>query len=48
MAKISFSLQKSIACEIVVRSKKANERDYSGFLSRDTFPDSVDTHFVSG
>ena len=45
MAKISFSVRKSVASEIVVRSKKASGRHHSSFLSRDTFPDSVGTHF---
>ena len=42
---LSFSLQKSAASEVVARSSKANGRHHSSFLSRDTFPDSVGTHF---
>ena len=49
MAKTSLSLQKSVASEVVARSKKASGRQCTGSLPRDTFPDSVDTHFeVSG
>ena len=44
MTKISLSLQKSVASEILVRSKKANGRLYTSFLSRGTFPDSLGTH----
>ena len=45
MTKISFSLQKSVASEILVRSKKVNRKQYTTFPSRGTFPDSVDIHF---
>jgi len=41
LAKISFSLHKSIASEIIVRSAKVNGRQFS---ASNSFPDSVDIH----
>ena len=49
LAKISFSLHKSVATETITRSAKVNGRKYSGPLASNFFPDSVDTLFeVSG
>ena len=41
LAKISFSLHKSLASEVIVRSSKVNGRQFSASSS---FPDSVDIH----
>ena len=41
LAKISFSLHKSLASEIIVRSSKVSGRQLSASSS---FPDSIDTH----
>jgi len=45
LAKISFSLHKTIATEVIVRSAKVNGRQYSGPLANSSFPDSVGIHF---
>ena len=44
MTKSSFSLHKSTATEIITRSLLHNRRQFSALTSRETFPDSVDTH----
>jgi len=44
MAKISFSLQKTIANEIIIRSSRVNGKQYTTHLANNMFPDSVDIH----
>ena len=44
MAKISFSLQKTIANEIIIRSGRANGKQYTTHHANNMFPDSVDIH----
>ena len=44
MSKISFSLQKSVSTEIILRPSRASGSQSSSSSSRDNFPDSVDTH----
>ena len=39
VTKISLSLQKSVASEILVRSKRASGRQYTSSSSRETLPD---------
>ena len=45
MAKISLTLQKAVASEVVTRSAKVSGRQYTGTYTSNSFPDSVDTHF---
>ena len=44
MARISFSLQKSIANEIIIRSGRVNGKQYTTHHANNMFPDSVDIH----
>ncbi len=45
MAKISFSLHKTIANEIMIRSSRVNGRQYTAtHHANNMFPDSVDIH----
>ena len=49
VSKISLSLQKSISTETVLRSSRASGKQSPSSSSRDSFPDSSDTHSqVSG
>ena len=45
MTKVSLSLQKSVASEVLAHSKKTSGRQYTNSPLRDTFPDSLGTHF---
>ena len=45
VSKTSLSLHKTAASEAAVRQGRASGRHSSSFFLRDTFPDSVDTHF---
>ena len=45
LAKISFSLHKTAATEVVEHSAKVSGRQYSGPFASNSFPDPVDTHF---
>ena len=44
MARISFSLQKTIANEIIIRSGRVNGKQYTTHYANNMFPDSVDIH----
>ena len=44
LAKISFSLHKSVASEIITRSTVVNGRQFSGPLASNSFPDPADSH----
>ena len=44
MARISFSLQKTIANEIIIRSGRVNGKQYTTLYANNMFPDSVDIH----